>query len=80
MLKRLGMAGIHDPCVDSSFFSWNGHSVVTGTQRFLSPPTFITWVENYTAEAHTETVMDPIIHSAHPHCFLIFTAHMQASE
>ena len=76
MPKRLGMAGICDPCVDSSFSSWIGHSVVTGTQRFLSPSTFITWVENYTAEVHTETVIDSIIHFAHPHCFLIFTAHM----
>lgn len=55
---------------------WNGHSVVTGTQRFLSPQTFTTWVENYTAEAHTERVIDPVIHSAHPHCFLIFSSHV----
>ena len=77
MLKRLGMAGMQDPCVDSSFSSWNGHSVVTGTQRFLSPPTFITWVENYTAEwsSHRDSytpsntlctsTMFPNLHSSH---------------
>lgn len=47
---------ICDPHVDSSFSSGNGHSKATGILRFLSLPPFTTWVENHTAEVHSQTL------------------------